>query len=931
MYPQYKYLYRSRKVPYTCPEKSRLLVQKSSVSAEPIRSRITKLNLIIILVIILLQTSVAPTFAQEDVGILLPFFSNDIGHNTSMGGSEQVDTEADIYTADAAAPVLQAANSVNVIENQYIVVLKEEPAINLASSQPVRSIVNSVIDEVVTDLGSTTIQTYTNALAGFAGELNAQTLVALQNDSRVDYIVPNQIYTINEEQPSPTWGLDRIDTRDLPMDNTYGYESDGTGVDVYILDTGVRSSHTEFGGRVVGGYSATGDSYDDCNGHGTHVAGTIGGNTYGVAKNVSIYAVRVIDCDGRGSTADVIAGIDWVTQNATGPSVANMSLSGMVNSSIDAAVRNSIAAGIFYAVASGNSGRDACQASPARVAEALTVNASDNNDNRASFSNYGSCTDIFAPGQNIRSAWNSDDNSTNTISGTSMAAPHAAGVAALYLANDPTASPRRVFDALLENATPGKISNPGSGSPNLLLYSQVSQSVKHPRDQFSSVASTVSLQIEVNNFANRDLAFSATDLPAGLDINSATGLITGNPTTEAIYQTTVSAAFGGSSSESISFEWSIVAEDALIQYDFESQQGWEANPAGTDTATSGRWERATPEQTTFRDISLQYGATVSGQTALITGGSAGGSAETNDVDGGSTSIRSPEIVIPANAQALLSFSYYLAHLDNASSADYLRVSAVGATTTQITATQIITPPITTPQITTTQILEERGAAQNKPGSWSLFTGNLNEFAGQTIFLLVEAADAEGDSLVEAAIDDVELLIVIANQPPELATVTDQTNIVGELVNLTITAIDPDDDALTFSQNGLPAGLELDADSGQISGTLTAEGTSTVTIQASDSSGGADTVSFTWTIEPRVALLLGDTNCSGHVDSIDALFVLQFSIGRRTDAGGCPLVSAETMLNISVADVDANGYVNAIDALFIMQCTVDLNNVLCPAH
>ncbi|MCT4356178.1 S8 family peptidase [Streptomyces sp. Je 1-79] len=281
-----------------------------------------------------------------------------------------------------------------------------------------------------------------------------------------------------DTQPGATWGLDRIDQRDLPLSTTYTYNRTASNVTAYIIDTGIRTSHSEFGGRATVGTDTVGGGQNgqDCQGHGTHVAGTVGGAKYGVAKGAKLVAVRVLDCNGSGTTAGVIAGVDWVTANAVKPAVANMSLGGGANTSLDDAVKRSIASGVTYAVAAGNGNflglpARACNYSPARVPEAITVGATDSADKRASFSNYGTCVDLFAPGVSITSAWKDGDTATNTISGTSMAAPHTAGVAALYLSANPTASPAQVSTALVNNATSGKVQNPLSGSPNRLLHS----------------------------------------------------------------------------------------------------------------------------------------------------------------------------------------------------------------------------------------------------------------------------------------------------------------------------------------------------------------------------------------------------------------------------------------------------------------------------
>ena len=291
---------------------------------------------------------------------------------------------------------------------------------------------------------------YTAAVNGFAATLNQGQLNALQHNPNVAYVEEDGVVQASTTQSGATWGLDRVDQRSLPLNGNYNYTNTGAGVTAYIIDTGILFSHTQFGGRASTGYDAVtaGGNAEDCNGHGTHVSGTVGGSTYGVAKSVTLVAVRVLDCSGSGSTSGVVAGIDWVTAHHATPAVANMSLGGGASTTLDNAVARSITSGVTYAIAAGNGNfvgiaQDACKSSPARVAAAITVGATDSNDKKTSWSNYGNCVDIFAPGLNITSSWYTSNTATNTISGTSMATPHVTGVAALYLQSNPGAFPRR--------------------------------------------------------------------------------------------------------------------------------------------------------------------------------------------------------------------------------------------------------------------------------------------------------------------------------------------------------------------------------------------------------------------------------------------------------------------------------------------------------
>jgi subtilisin family serine protease len=365
----------------------------------------------------------------------------------------------------AAAPTGEVRSAgPDAIAGSYIVVLK--PAAVSASAT------ETTVSSLTARFGGQVSAVWQSALRGFALRAGAETAARIAADPRVAYVQQDVAIRLDAVQaPTPSWGLDRIDQRSQPLSNSYTFNTAAPNVNAYIIDSGIRTTHADFGGRAIFAVNTTGDGANtDCFGHGTHVAGTVGGAAFGVAKGVRLFAVKVFDCFGNGSAATVISGVNWVAQNAVRPAVANMSLSGAAFQPLDDAVQGAINAGVTVAVASGNNTADACGFSPARLPAALTANASNVSDRRSGFSNFGGCTDLFAPGENIISDWFTSDTAAAALSGTSMASPHVAGAAALILSASPAATPAQVHAAIIANATPNVIVDAGPGSPNRLLF-----------------------------------------------------------------------------------------------------------------------------------------------------------------------------------------------------------------------------------------------------------------------------------------------------------------------------------------------------------------------------------------------------------------------------------------------------------------------------
>ena len=524
----------------------------------------------------------------------------------------------------ASSATLSRGGSGAPISGEYIVRFRDD-----------EGDVSGLAARIASKHGAKVARLYHSAIKGTLLQLSDAQAAALAAEPGVISVEQNQTVSIVTTQSGATWGIDRIDQRNLPLSGTYVYNADGSGVTAYIIDTGINFTHTEYNGRAFTGVDevTSGGNAADCNGHGSHVSGTVGGTTYGVAKNVKLVAVRVLDCSGSGSTAGVIAGIDWVTArknaNPSVPSTANMSLGGGFSSTLNAAVANSTAAGVVYAVAAGNSTADACNSSPSSEPSAITVGATDINDGFASFSNFGSCVDINAPGVSITSAWYTSNTATNTISGTSMATPHVVGTIALYLQVNPTATAAQVDAALKSNAS--TTASVPAGTTNKFLYSGFISAVPvntPPVARFTSSCSGLTCNFDGSSstaLASATYSWNYGDATTGSGVTSSRTYGAAGTYTVTLTVTDANGSSSTSSSVTVSVPPPTPAPVASFTKSCGGGRTCTFNASATTNATSYSWN--------FGDGTTGSGVTVSHQfarnssfTVTLTATGAGGSS-----------------------------------------------------------------------------------------------------------------------------------------------------------------------------------------------------------------------------------------------------------------------------------------------------------------
>ncbi|MCD5310334.1 ricin-type beta-trefoil lectin domain protein [Kineosporia babensis] len=528
-----------------------------------------------------------------------------ISNDAAQSAPAQADFASDkskTPPADLLSDGLSGQKAGTPIPGSYVVRLADRPGLRRAK------LIQAATDRLTSEFGGTATYVYTAALRGFSARMSAGQAKQMAADPDVASVTEDVVMTslaVETQSPAP-WHLDRLDQNSLPLSGTYDYEGGGAGANIFVLDTGVRTSHQEFGGRAKPSGPNPEDA-QDCAGHGTAVGGAAAGSTYGVAKQATLYGIRVLDCDGTGPKTGGLQAIDWITKNAPRPAVVNLSWGTSGQDDLDAAIRNSIKAGVTYVIAAGNSNENACTGSPARVEEAIVVGASDQQDNRAGFSSYGSCLDIFAPGTDIQTASYDSDTSTTTSGGTSLSAPIVAGAVALHQAANPSDSPAQVL-AALKKCSAGEVGNPGPGSPNELLGSRCQASgpaLANPGRQSTAVGQEVDLDVRPENAAD-SVRYGAQGLPSGLSMNATSGKITGAAAAGAKSSMVTLTATGPAGTTTQTLLWDVVLGMGNIKG--INGECWDAPSSNTDDGNqlqlwecNHKWVAATDGTITFSE------------------------------------------------------------------------------------------------------------------------------------------------------------------------------------------------------------------------------------------------------------------------------------------------------------------------------------------
>ena len=784
------------------------------------------------------------------------------------------------------------------LPNRYIVRFNDNEPNSLAHARAIERTHGAVIQRV-----------YNTALKGAAVAMADDAAEALRSDPTVKSVEQDQTVSLSTTQSNATWGLDRIDQRNLPLSTTYSYAQTGQGVTVYIIDTGINFTHNEYAGRAFTGIDeiTSGGTAVDCNGHGSHVSGTVGGTTYGVAKNVKLVAVRVLDCSGSGSVSGVIAGIDWVTQHATLPAAANMSLGGGFSSALNQAVTNSIAAGVVYGVAAGNSSSNACNESPSSTPNAITVGATAINDSFASFSNFGNCVDINAPGVNITSAWIGSNSATNTISGTSMATPHVVGAIALYLEANPTATPAQVASALTSNATPNKITGLPAGTPNLLLYSAFLSSP--PQASFGGGCGGLTCSFDASASTAQP---SATYAWTFGDASSGSGVTVSHTYaaagTYSVSLTVTDANGSSTATTSVTVSPAAPNQPPVARYTSNCSQPL-ANQCAFDASTSSddvgivsytwNWGNGRPSETKTVKTARNTWATPGVYTVTLTVTDGGGL--TNSV--------AQQITVgtqPANQPPTAAIS---APANNTSVVQGTSISFAGTGSDPEDGTL------------TGSSLQWTSSINGSIGSGTSFSINTLSVGTHTITLT--ATDSKGATGTATR----TVIVTAPNQPPT-ATITSPTNgasfVQGASVSFTGSGTDPEDGTLPATSLAWVSSIDGAIGTGpSFARNDLSLGTHTITLTVTDSKGASGTATRTITItapvnQPPTAAISAPANNTSVVQGTSISFA-----GTGTDPEDGTLTGASLQWTSSINGSIGSGTSFSTSALSVGSHTITL--------